>query len=358
MKKIPLSLLASLVLGILSPFPASAQSEPPAKNVKVTFPDFPESKHIHGPKITIADLEGKVVFYEYWGINCPPCIASMPHLQSLQKKYGDKGFIVVGAHSQGLSEKVKIFLKEQKITFPIYQQVRIPEAPCPGGIPYAVLIGANGRVVAKGHPSDLYNLVKKEMGKVGRGYPILEGVKLNKYKSLESVLISKGTNLESKISSLRSKEGDQEAEEICQVFDAWVESSKKSVAKIIEDSPLQAIPAIISLKNAVPSIKEFDEDLAKLKANRDLPKLAALQKKVADLELLEMTGGKIDERLIKSLAKDLDKFAESDNDTTSSVATKLKTSLEALNNPSENVKDGGKKVKNEKKTATQYRAAV
>lgn len=101
----------------------------PAKGAKVTYPAFDDSKYIHGPKITASSLKGKVVFFEYWGINCPPCIASMPHLQELQDKYQSKGFTVVGSHRQGLSPRVKQFLEEKNISFPVYQGLDIPRPP-------------------------------------------------------------------------------------------------------------------------------------------------------------------------------------------------------------------------------------
>ena len=67
--------------------PAYIHAAETGKGVKVTYPAFDDSKYIHGPKITASSLKGKVVFFEYWGINCPPCIDSMPHLQELQDKY-------------------------------------------------------------------------------------------------------------------------------------------------------------------------------------------------------------------------------------------------------------------------------
>ena len=163
---------AFILSGIIAAMavPASAQ----AAESKVTYPAFNDGSHIHGPKLKASDLKGKVVFFEYWGINCPPCIASMPHLQELQEKFQSKGFTVIGSHSQLPSPRVKQFLEEKKITFPIYQSLSIPEAPCPGGLPHAVLIGANGKVVAKGYPPQLYDLVKKEVMKMERGLPILE----------------------------------------------------------------------------------------------------------------------------------------------------------------------------------------
>ena len=310
--------------------PAFIQAADNGAGAKVTYPSFDDSSHLHGPKIKASDLKGKVVFFEYWGINCPPCIASMPHLQELQDKFQSKGFTVVGSHRQGPSPRIKQFLEEKKITFPVYQGLDIPAASCPGGLPHAVLIGANGKVVAKGHPTQLYDLVKKEVMKAERGLPILEGVELDKYKSLAKTVVSNGSNIESKITPLRKKTDDEEAQAVCGAFDEWLGDAKDMVQAQIQSNPLEAVTAITRLKTAVPSVKEFDEPLATLKANKDLPKLADLNKKISALEQRKAKGRKVSESDLKSLTQAVDKFAESDNEATQTVAGNLKKSLSSL----------------------------
>ncbi len=302
---------------------------------KVNYPEFPDSKSIHGPKISAEELQGKVVFFEYWGINCGPCIASMPHLQELQNKYGNKGFTVVGSHCQGLNDSVKKFLTSKKITFPVYQQIRLKGADTKGGIPYAVLIAPGGKVIAKGYPGDLYKLVPKEVARLVKGFPILEGMKLEKYKDLEKSVLSKGVNVESKITPLRNKTNDSEAQEICRVFDDWLENTKRGIRSKLLSDPLGGIQAVTELKAAVPSVTEFDEELAALKANRDLPKLAVLQKKVNDLEEKKIKRGKVNEADVKSLVKELEGYVSSTDTATASVAAKLKESADALLPPAE-----------------------
>lgn len=326
---------AFIVSGVIAAMtvPALSLTAEQANGSKVTYPAFNDSSHIHGPKLKTSDLKGKVVFFEYWGINCPPCIASMPHLQELQEKFQSKGFTVIGSHSQLPSPRVKQFLEEKKITFPIYQSLSIPEAPCPGGLPHAVLIGANGKVVAKGYPPQLYDLVKKEVMKVERGLPILEGVELNKYKSLAKTVVSTGSNIESKITPLRKKTNDEEAQAICEAFDAWLENTREIVQARIQSDPLEAVTAIMRLKTAVPSVREFDEPLAALKANRDLSKLADLNKKISALEQRKAKGRKISESDLKSLTQAVDKFTESDNEATQTAAASLKKNLSSLAAP-------------------------
>lgn len=300
------------------------------KVVKVTYPDFPEARHLHGPKISGEELLDKVVFFEYWGINCPPCIASMPHLQELQNKYGDKGFTVVGSHCQGLNDSVGKFLKEKRITFPVYQQARIEKANVNGGLPHAVLLAPGGKVVAQGYPGDLYKLVKKEVDKISKGYPILEGMELEKYKALEKVVLSKGINIEAKIEPLRKKTDDEEAQEVCRVFDEWLTGARVAAQNKLENDPMAGISAVMELKATAPSVTEFDEDLKKLRANRDLPKLAALSKKVKDLEDKKVKRGKVNENELKSVVKELEGYASSDDTVTAGIASRLKEAADAL----------------------------
>lgn len=51
---------------------------------------------VNGKPITMEQLKGKVVLFDFWAIWCGPCIASFPHLIEWQEKYADQGFQVIG----------------------------------------------------------------------------------------------------------------------------------------------------------------------------------------------------------------------------------------------------------------------
>ena len=111
------------------------------------------AQHIYGPTVNAKHFKGKVVFVEFWGINCPPCIAMMPHVEQMNRKYGGSGkFAVVASHVQGMNPRVKQYLKSKKFTFPVYQQF-MPSGPNFRGIPHAYVYDHNGKLVGSGYPS-------------------------------------------------------------------------------------------------------------------------------------------------------------------------------------------------------------
>jgi thiol-disulfide isomerase/thioredoxin len=54
--------------------------------------------------------EGKVYVVEFWATWCGPCIASMPHLAELQRKFRDQGLRIISVSDEDLSV-VETFLK-------------------------------------------------------------------------------------------------------------------------------------------------------------------------------------------------------------------------------------------------------
>src|SRR5215217_4987535 len=87
-----------------------AQDKPPA-TLKVGDPAPPlrVSKWLKGGPIEKLE-KGKVYVMEFWATWCGPCVAGMPHVTQLQKKYADKGVVVigmnVGEHDPSKSEPV------------------------------------------------------------------------------------------------------------------------------------------------------------------------------------------------------------------------------------------------------------
>ncbi|KXK02174.1 MAG: alkyl hydroperoxide reductase [Acidobacteria bacterium OLB17] len=76
----------------------SQQEKPVGNNYPVLKDDIVDVdiELVKGGTMRIKDRRGKVVLLNLWATWCGPCREEMPHLIELQKKYGDKGFEVVG----------------------------------------------------------------------------------------------------------------------------------------------------------------------------------------------------------------------------------------------------------------------
>ena len=72
-----------------------------------------------GQPVELSALKGKVVLLDFWATWCPPCVASMPHLQRIQDDLGDRGLVVLGVNQEpGDEHKVRRFLEKRSISFP------------------------------------------------------------------------------------------------------------------------------------------------------------------------------------------------------------------------------------------------
>lgn len=63
-----------------------------------TVADIRLGQYVCGSTVRTEDLRGRVVLFEFWGVTCPPCIASIPHLAALQEQYGRDDFLLIANH--------------------------------------------------------------------------------------------------------------------------------------------------------------------------------------------------------------------------------------------------------------------
>lgn len=117
-------------------------------------PDF-ELETLDGSSVRLSDHLGKdVILVDFWATFCDPCMAAMPHLDELYKKYKSKGFVVFGVSIDGPDalSSVRTEVRKLGVTFPILldKETRVVALYNPKtSAPYSVLIGRDGRIITK-----------------------------------------------------------------------------------------------------------------------------------------------------------------------------------------------------------------
>ncbi len=104
--------------------------------------------------LNIKGLEGKIVFLEFFGHKCPPCLKSIPHLIKLQEKHKDK-LAIVAIEVQGFNNKqLTDFAKEKGMNYIVVSDEKAgnftnyigQRAEWRGSIPFMVALDTKGAV--------------------------------------------------------------------------------------------------------------------------------------------------------------------------------------------------------------------
>src|SRR5918911_1953506 len=101
------------------------------KSPFIKAPEFAQiSGYINTPNnnnnspLTLSSLKGKVVLVDFWTYSCINCIRTIPHINDWNKKYSDKGLVIVGVHSPEFEfeksyDNVKAATHRFGITYPV-----------------------------------------------------------------------------------------------------------------------------------------------------------------------------------------------------------------------------------------------
>ena len=85
------------------------------------LPDF-TFKDFEGKIIKLSELKGKPIIINLWFVECPPCIAEMPTLNSIKKRYSNTDIQFLSMTYE-TKIKVQIFLEKRKIDFRIIPDI-------------------------------------------------------------------------------------------------------------------------------------------------------------------------------------------------------------------------------------------
>jgi peroxiredoxin len=103
-------------------------------------------KDMDGKQVSLKDLKGKVVVVDMWATWCPPCRASLPHLDKLYEDVKDKGVSVFAMNVQEDKDDVQNFIKATNLKTPVILDAdgAVSQAYRASGIPQTVVIGRDG----------------------------------------------------------------------------------------------------------------------------------------------------------------------------------------------------------------------
>ncbi len=104
--------------------------------------------------LDIQGLKGKVVFLEFFGHRCPPCLASIPNLIKLQNRYKNK-LAIIAIEVQGYTDnELRSFVKNKNINYITISEEKAggvidyiaQRAEWRGSIPFLVAMDTKGSV--------------------------------------------------------------------------------------------------------------------------------------------------------------------------------------------------------------------
>ena len=142
------------------------------------------AKAIDGTPFDWAGLNGKVVVIDFWATWCRPCLAAIPRLEELQKKYSDQNVSFIGFSIDADRQALTEFLEKRTLAWPVIiddievdaaeiadsvvaASWEMPSTTACGinSIPALVVIGRDGKVAAMVHsPQELEVELARALG--------------------------------------------------------------------------------------------------------------------------------------------------------------------------------------------------
>jgi len=122
-------------------------------NIGQKAPDFQVQTN-DGHQLSLTDLEGQYVLFEFWASWCGPCIPEIPYLKNLHEKYQNDNFTIVGISMDRDKETLINFIEEREMEWiQVYEEEgwegKLPRLFNVSGIPRMYLLDPNGNIIAK-----------------------------------------------------------------------------------------------------------------------------------------------------------------------------------------------------------------
>ena len=125
--------------------PAPPENTAVASLMQTSLPDTQNQQRSFG------EWKGKILLVNFWATWCPPCVAEMPELVELQADMASHNLQIIGIGIDSPSN-IQQFSEKLKISYPLLvaglegTELSRQFGNQGGGLPFTVLIGADGRV--------------------------------------------------------------------------------------------------------------------------------------------------------------------------------------------------------------------
>ena len=126
-------------------------------------------------KIDRKELEGKTIFYNFWFVKCAPCIAEIPILNQIAKKYNSDSTLFI-AITFNLQRDIENFCKTNELLFQkaSLTQSIIDSIKKVKFYPLSIIVNKKGIIsfamfsgeIGERGSKDLYNLLDLQMKKI------------------------------------------------------------------------------------------------------------------------------------------------------------------------------------------------
>ena len=113
-------------------------------------PDFTLTD-LSGKSISLSDLKGKVIFVNFWATWCGPCRHEIPDFIEFYNKNKDNGVVILGVSVDKSANKVRDFVEDNKINYPIVMATNEMVRDYKPGkfIPTTIIIDTDGMIQEK-----------------------------------------------------------------------------------------------------------------------------------------------------------------------------------------------------------------
>lgn len=105
-------------------------------------------KDVKNNRVNLGDLEGKVVFLNFWATWCPPCLAEMPSVNKLYQQFeGDPEVVFLLIDADSDFAKAQAYMDRKQYKMPVYTFAStLPKQIFNGSLPTTLVFDKKGRI--------------------------------------------------------------------------------------------------------------------------------------------------------------------------------------------------------------------